>query len=227
MEKIVLGLHNIDFVMLEQTTGKYQMPIIRKQIIDAPKNLTGFNYVLSAKETNSGVHMFLDDYQIERLWRTPLKYIEKLRKFDCVFSPDYSVYRDMPVAMQIWNVFRSRLVGQIMQDNEIPVVPTVSWGLPVTFDFAFDGIESGAIVAVSTIGVKRDKIAKQIWRDGMDEMIKRIQPSEVWVYGGEIEYDYKDILVKFYDNQVTKRMEMREKNGGARSFFRNGQIECK
>ena len=43
-----------------------------------------------------------------------------------------------------------------------------------------------------------EKISK-MWRSGMDEMIKRIKPYAILVYGGEAEYDYKDIDVYLKD----------------------------
>ena len=94
-----------------------------------------------------------------------------------------------------------------MQDYGIKVIPTVSWGLPETFEFCFDGIEEGSICVVSTIGVKKDEEATKLWRDGMDEMIKRIKPYAIWCYGGQVEYDYKGIPVTYFDNEVTTRMK--------------------
>ncbi len=44
-------------------------------------------------------------------------------------------------------------------------------------------------------------------RSGMDEMIKRIKPYAILVYGGEVEYDYKDISVYYYENKVTERLK--------------------
>ncbi len=44
-------------------------------------------------------------------------------------------------------------------------------------------------------------------RSGMDEMIKRIKPYAISVYGGEVEYDYKDIPVYYYENKVTERLK--------------------
>lgn len=200
--------YNLQHNDIERTVGKYQMPIIERQYIDTPdRSPIGFNYVLSAKDKNRAVHMFLDDYQIERLWTSPELYAEKLRDFDCVFSPDFSLYSDMPIAMQIWNTYRSRLVGQIMQDYGCKVVPTVSWSTKESYDFCFDGIEECSIVAISTIGVKRDKEAGQMWVDGMDEMIKRVKPSAIWCYGGKVDYDYKGVPVTYFENEVTERMK--------------------
>ncbi|MGQ7329867.1 DUF4417 domain-containing protein, partial [Streptococcus suis] len=80
---------------------------------------------------------------------------EKLTEFDCVLTPDFSLYQDMPIAMQIWNVYRSRLIGQMMQNYGCTVIPTVSWSRHESFVFCFDGLPRNATLAVSTIGVKK------------------------------------------------------------------------
>lgn len=51
----------------------------------------------------------------------------------------------------------------------------------------------------------QNQLIKQ--RSGMDEMIKRIKPYAILVYGGEVEYDYKDIPVYYYENKVTERLK--------------------
>lgn len=143
-----------------RTAGFYQMPVI-KACNYAPDDLIGFNYVKTAKDYTCGVHFFLDDYQFERIWNTPHEMIERLKPFQCCLTPDFSLYMDMPIAMKIWNVYRSRLIGQMMQDVGINVIPTLSWAEPDTFAFCFDGLEKGGAVAVSTVGVMRDKEAKK------------------------------------------------------------------
>ena len=52
------------------------------------------------------VHCFVDDYQFVRYWNAPDKYIPKLSKFAAVCAPDFSMYTDMPLAMQIYNHYR-------------------------------------------------------------------------------------------------------------------------
>ncbi len=41
----------------------------------------------------------------------------------------------------------------------------------------------------------------------MDEMIKRLRPQTILCYGGEVEYDYKGIPVKYYQNHITENMK--------------------
>ena len=84
------------------------------------------------------------------------------------------------------------------------MIPTICWAEAETFQFVFQGIPKGSIVSVSTIGVKKDEDARRVWADGMTEMIKQIEPSVILVYGGKIEYDYKGIEVRYYENKVTE-----------------------
>lgn len=198
--------YNLEHNDISRTEGFYQMPIIENDNY-IPKSLIGFNYVLTSEEYENGVHFYIDDYQFERIWNDPDKYIEKLLPFDCALSPDFSLYMDMPMAMKIWNVYRSRLIGQIMQDNGIKVIPTISWAEKETFEFCFDGIRKNAIVSISTVGVKNSPEAMKIFKDGCDEMIKRLHPKTIILYGGMIDYDFGKINVVTFDNAVTERMK--------------------
>lgn len=199
--------YNLDLVNLTSSTNDFwQMPVIENDNY-IPKDIIGFNYAKSSKEKNVGIHFYLDDYQFERLWNNPDEYIDVLSQYDCIFSPDYSLYLDMPMPMKIWNVYRSRQIGQYYQSMGMKVIPTISWAEKETFDFCFKGIPKGSIVSVSTIGVKRNSEALQIWKDGMDAMIKEIEPSTIIVYGGKLDYDYGDINVVYFENKVTERMK--------------------
>lgn len=198
--------YNLELVDGTRLDGFYQMPIIHKEDF-IPEDLIGFNYMLTAKDKNVGIHCFVDDYQFERLWTSPQEYVERIAEYDCFLSPDFSLYMDMPMAMKIWNIYRSRLIGQFLQDCGVCVIPTISWAGAETFSFCFAGIEKGSVVAVSTIGVKREEASFHVWKTGMDEMIRVLEPAAILVYGGEVEYDYKGIKVVYYGNHVTEQMK--------------------
>ena len=186
--------------------GKYQMPIIRNENY-IPSDLMGFNYAKTSNNKKTGIHFYLDDYQFERIWNSPSDYFDILNQYECILTPDFSLYLDMPFAMKIWNVYRSRLIGQYYQQQGLKVIPTISWAEKETFEFCFDGIPEGSVVSVSTIGVKQNEIAMQIWKSGMDAMIEKIKPSTILVYGGKLDYDYGNINVVYYENKVTERMK--------------------
>lgn len=197
--------YNLDLVNNEKAEGFYQMPIIKNDKF-IPDDLIGFNYAKTSKEKNVGIHFYLDDYQFERVWNNKEKYIDILKQYQCILSPDFSLYMDMPMPMKIWNIYRSRAIGQYYQEQGIKVIPTISWAEKETFEFCFDGIPKGSIVSISTIGVKQNKEAFKIWKQGVDELIKRINPSTILIYGGKVDYDYKDIKVIYYKNKVIERM---------------------
>lgn len=201
--------YNMHDVNLYDCVGKYQMPII-KATRHIPKDLLSFNYMLTSSDYDKGIHFFIDDYQFERIWNNPQKYIEKLSKFDCVLSPDFSLYREMPIANQIWNVYRSRLIGYIMQQKGLTVIPTLQWCMRESYDFCFEGIEPGGTVAVSTIGVKQDDIASKLFFEGMDEAMKRLIPECLINYGGDIGYNY-DCKVIYISNHNADSLHDRSK----------------
>ena len=198
---------------VDLTSDVWQMPIIHKSKF-VPHDLMGFKYIKADQGENAekcGVHFFIDDYQFERLWNRPNEYIETIRPYECMLSPDFSLYTDMTMPTKIWNVYRSRLIGAYYQSQGIEVIPTVQWAEAQTFDFCFKGIEKGGTVAVSTIGVKEDPECLELWHAGMQEMIKQIRPKTILVYGGELDFDYGKIKVVYYKNhQLEKWHEDKE-----------------
>ncbi|WP_304133738.1 DUF4417 domain-containing protein [Limosilactobacillus coleohominis] len=215
-----ISKYNLEYFHEDLVAGDYDMPTIYPTVYE-PKQLIGFNY-LNTVQSDAGIHFYLDDYQFERFWKKPKLYIEKLQRFDCVLSPDFSLYRDMPLAMMMWNVYRSRLLGQMMQQAGITVIPTVSWAGQRSFDFCFDGLPQYSTLSISTIGVKRNKVATSIWQIGVKEMLKRLHPRQLLIYGGKIEFDYPtNVDVVYYDNDNVKRLRKVAANGEQRSVIRD------
>lgn len=198
------NLHLYDDVL---TSGVYDIPTIRKEEGLHATKLIGFNYAMTSEDKKCGIHCFLDDYQIERLWNTPERYLNILKKYECVLTPDYSLYMDMPMAMKIWNTYRSRLIGQYWQKEGIKVIPTISWAEKETYKFCFDGVEEGSIVAISTVGVHKESNSLKLWKNGVDEMIKRINPLKIIIYGDRINYEYLNGRnIEYYSNDVVQKV---------------------
>ena len=196
--------YNMDLIDYGNLTNDFwQMPTIKNDRF-IPSDLIGFNYAKSSKEKDCGIHFYVDDYQFERVWNYPEKYVDVLWEYQCILSPDFSLYLDMPMAMKIWNIYRSRQIGAYYQSKGIKVIPTMSWAEEETFEFCFLGIPKESIVSVSTIGVKEDKNALRIWNEGMKEMIRQIEPSTIIVYGGKLDFDYGGINTVYFENKVTE-----------------------
>lgn len=128
------------------------------------------------------VHFFLDDYRFEVVWAKPERGLSRLQRVGAALTPDFSLWRDMPLAVQVWQVYRSRWCGAWMAHHGVQVIPTVTWSTPDTHRFAFAGIAPGSVVAISTVGV-RDKTAKQLFAAGFAALVEAVRPPVVLVYG--------------------------------------------
>ncbi len=201
--------------------GKWSMPIIPKTDLGLTpfddQRLIGFDKIKTGKDEHYEriVHFFLYDYKFEDIWTNPDKYIDILKKYKAVLSPDYSMYIEMNPVMQLYNTFRNRWVGAHLADKGIKVIPTVSWGLENTFDFCFNGIEKGSIVAVSTYMVSEHgshKDQKDFFLKGYNEMLKRIEPELIICYntpfpemeGNILFVDYDLSSWQHYDDDIGK-----------------------
>ena len=201
--------YNLDLLSGCNFTNDYwQMPIIYNNDI-VPDDLIGFNYAGTSKQKDLGIHFYLDDYQFERVWNCPERYVDMFKEYDCILSPDFSLYSDMPLAMKVWNVYRSRLLGAYYQSNGIPVIPTISWAEKETCDFCFRGVPRESSLSISTIGVKQNKDAMRIWLEGVKEMLKVLNPKTILIYGGKIPFDFGDRETIYFNNKVTENWKIK------------------
>jgi hypothetical protein len=132
---------------------------------------------------DGAVHFFLDDYRFETVWSRPRKALQYLRRFDTLLTPDFSLYRDTPLALQIWNTYRSRWCGAFWQAQGFTVIPTVSWSTPDTYEFCFAGLPQYSLLAISTVGTHKDPSDRAFFLSGFEQMIERLAPSYVLCYG--------------------------------------------
>lgn len=199
--------YNLDLFDFERTAGHFEMPEL-EPVDFKPERLIGFNYMLTSEDHDAGIHFYVDDYQFERVWNRPDFYMDRMRAYRCVLTPDFSLYLDMPLAMKVWNVYRARLLGQYWQDNGLTVIPSISWAERETYDFCFDGVPRESTVAVSSKGVKRQKQSIDYWQRGMAEMIRRVQPRRILIHGGEMDFDAQGAEVIYFENEVTERWKV-------------------
>lgn len=197
--------------------GKYDMPVIKKEIFDLTGiKLLGYDHVSSANnETEKWIHFFLEDYKFESLYRNPKGMLEKLKRYKGILSPDYSMFLEMPKPLQIMSVFKSRWVGAYFQSRALKVIPTIRWGDKESFKFCFDGIEPGGIVAVSTLGVRKEV---DWFMQGFNEMIKRLSPITIICYGKPFDEMYGNIIE--IDYNITNNLVNNKSNASVSNEYK-------
>lgn len=164
--------------------GKWDIPLVKNQ------NLPLGNIELVAcsdtrandNEINKkkGVHFFVDDYRFLGIYDNPERTLNRYSQYKFLLTPDFSTYADMDLWRQLDSVAKNRWVGAYWQSKGLSVIPTVSWSDARSFEFCFDGIEQGGIVAVGMIGCKRSHLG---FMRGYNAMLERLQPNKIIVFG--------------------------------------------
>ena len=150
----------------------------------------------------SAVHMFLDDYRLERVWSGPSGYVERFRAAGVsVCTPDFSLWLGDPLPMQLWNVYRNRWCGCFFQAHGVPVIPTPGWSDDRSFGFCFEGIPRGSVVAVEA---RTSRDAPHLFLRGFEEMLRQLEPSLVLFYG-EPGVSLPEWPVRFYESFTIER----------------------
>lgn len=113
-------------------------------------------------------------------------------------------------------MFRNRWCGAYWASRGIRVIPSVNWGDEATFDFCFDGIEQGSVVAVSTYmasehGNRKDQ--KEWFLKGYKEMLMRIKPEKIICYNTPFPEMEGDIVYVDYELSSWKYMSYERKSG--------------
>lgn len=173
------NLEKINFTV----DGKYDIPVITAESVNC-SDFVGFNYAKSTQDkANKGIHFFIDDYQFIRLWGSPKVYVDLFKKFKCIFTPDFSMYTDFPVAMQIYNHYRKHWLGAYYQSQGIKVIPTIGWSDRNSFEWCFDGEPTHSTITISSVGTQKDRQSKLLFLAGYTEMIEKLQPETIIFYG--------------------------------------------
>ncbi|MDR1016935.1 MAG: DUF4417 domain-containing protein [Coriobacteriales bacterium] len=150
------------------------------------------------------VGFFREDESFSPMIRKPWRYRRRLSQYPYVWTPDISLYTDMPLAEAWVNTYWNRAIGRYWQNRGIKVIPTVSWGNQDTFSFCFDGIEPGSCVAVSTI--KTCSCAGD-FMNGFVELCKKVRPCKVFCYCKPFRemYGYADIIYLEHEGTRARR----------------------
>lgn len=162
--------------------GYLEIPYIYKSDC-IPNKLISFTKSFGTSDYNQWVHFYEDDAAFERFWRNPNKYLEHLSKFNGVISIDASLYRDMPLVMQQWNVYRNRAIGHWLQSNGINVIPNVRIGDRRSHSFACLGLETGGTIAMGSHGCMKIRTDRLFFLEGFRFVIEELNPKRIVIYG--------------------------------------------
>ena len=132
-----------------------------------PKGLVPFNKIGIEKNKNKYVHFYIHDYQFSQILTSTKKYVDKLKEFDGVITPDCSMLINQAQCLQETNTYFNRAIGFFLQKQGIPVIPNIRWSDEASFKYCFLGVPKHTIVSISTHGCIRSKKQKEIFKLGL------------------------------------------------------------
>ena len=183
MAKIKYDTFNAYMVRGAAFAGDWEIPVIDRVQNCIPTDLVLFTEMKKTSDTHAWVHFFTDDRRFTALWNHPTRHLSQLKRFEGVISPDFSIYRDMPLCVQLYGVYQNRAMAYWLSTQGIPVIPNVRWGDERSYAFCFEGLPTHSTVAVGSNGCLRNPQDRMDFQQGFDEMCRQLSPHTVLVYG--------------------------------------------
>lgn len=148
-----------------------------------PKKLVPFNYAKTYKNKKVGIHFYIDDYQFERIWNSPLKYTTLLKNFDCVIAPDFSLYANFPKPLRMFNLYKQRLLMAYWQNEGINVIPNLTWSSMDDLEECLKGFPKYSVIALSTNGCMMNKRTKTSFIKCFNKAVEILKPLKIIIVG--------------------------------------------
>lgn len=162
--------------------GALEIPVIQPTD-QLPNRLISFSKAMGTDDYDQWVHFYEDDGGFERVWNRPNYYLPRLKKFRGVITPDFSLYRDMPLVMQQWNTYRGKALGHWWQTQGMIVLPNVRTADARSYSFSCYGVPRESPICMGTHGCMRIREDRELFKAGLLYVISELHPSHIIFYG--------------------------------------------
>ncbi len=171
--------------------GDLEIPCIdAPEKIIIPKGMVPFSLRNRSKDNSDFICFYEHDIKFREIITNTEDYVDELKRFSGIITPDCSLYLDAPLCVQIADIYLNRAVGHYLQKSGLYVVPNVRWGDERTYTnvifkdkVAFLGVPKHSIVSVGTYGQIKSAESKRYFREGLIAMLDELEPEVVLVYG--------------------------------------------
>ena len=184
--------------------GKFEIPHIPAPAENIlPTGMIPFSCRERSEKYEDFVCFYENDINFRGILTDTENYVEDLKRFPGIISPDCSLYIDAPLCVQIADIYLNRAVGYYLSTQGVYVVPNIRWGDERTYTtdlfgemVAFQGVDKHSIVSIGTYGQIQSSESKRYFREGLVEMIKELEPEIVLVYGAMPDKIFGDLKNK-------------------------------
>lgn len=155
-----------------------------------PKNMIPFSQRKRDAKYENFVCFYENDINFREILTNTESYVDDLKRFPGLITPDCSLYIDAPLIVQVINIYLNRAVGYYLRKQGLYVIPNIRWGDERTYTteifrdkVAFLGVDKHSIVSIGTYGQIKSAESKRVFREGLTAMLDELEPEIVLVYG--------------------------------------------
>lgn len=193
-----LKYFNLDIYRKAHACGSFDVSQIQKTKIATGElqrcELVAFDKALTGRTRRASqiLHFYLHDFFFERIWRNPEKYLGLFKQYRAIIMPDFSLWTDMPKAVQIYNRFRANQIARFYQDHGVTVIPSPAWGETESYTWCFDGMPAGGTFAICARGADAE-----LFSNGLAEFIRRCRPDNILALGNTNTVGVQTVRAKY------------------------------
>ncbi len=184
--------------MIQKSTfdGFWEIPVVPNNVYRTPKRIIPYDQRKNVKGDlkDTFIHFYIDDQKFDGpfgIWIGATRNLENkrgfslssIKKYGGIIGPDFSLGFGFPLCKQLDSVRRTRYFESWMASLGVQVIPNVRWTDERSYDFCFLGLPKRGVVAISTLGVLNHKIQRKYFKLGLVELLKRVDPTVIVVYG--------------------------------------------
>lgn len=233
VDKKKIELHTLDDFPELPTTGMYDFPIIRPDMIltEIPDKLATwvgqdlakqqkppFFYNYGSDSTREMpfqktiLGFYVDDYRFERFYIDAANSMNELlkKKYIGAVMPNFSTYFHWAKAIRLFSIYKSRWVGRYMQEAGMRIIPDLT-AAPDDLECILDGLDGIKHIAMQAHQNYDDKAVRMQKKAVIDYTMEQIKPDTVLLYAPEDRLKMFPSLSKARVVRVEPRMTVKTK----------------
>lgn len=131
---------------------------------------------------------YTEDYRFEKMWSNAVGAVEEHHdhEWGSIIAPDFSVWRDDPIAVQLWNTYRNRWCSRYWQKAGFRVIPGLKGHFAKeTHEWLNAGIPRGCpLVSINCRTGTSSDTKRASWLRAVARGVEEVTPQAVMIYGG-------------------------------------------
>lgn len=142
---------------------------------------------MDERVTGKIVTFYTDDWRFERIWSEAVESIAKLVPLKplAFTSPDFSLWGDDPLAVQLWNIYRARWISRYWQAAGLKLIPSLATSTNTEcYEFAYAGFPKRPSIMsmqMRTGGYKTKQHMETAQKE-LGLLIERVNPMRLVIY---------------------------------------------